>query len=307
MNAPKNHHFIPKVYLKEFANYKKELFQLSKSYSKISIKSISNICYRPNYFKLSSLDSIYQKEVQDVNHIELNAFKRQENLHSKLLKKVTRAALNSIEVSRNEAEYFLEILMTFKRRGPIYRKELIEGYKSYIQSDKFRKLAEQTFPLSREQDDIDPEAYFTEFVSDQTTSEDKQSDMYLKIFIDEEDTIMKDVAKLLMQFKLFMFHAPLGYQFITSDNPGFTQLMNNQLLSFGAYKEPFYFFYPLTPTCCLYIDHLKHDNTHSSIKTIHIQHITKDSVNLINANTYQTAMEKVFAYNSDTLLRIMNL
>jgi hypothetical protein len=197
--------------------------------------------------------------------------------------------------------------MTFKRRGPIYRKELIEGYKSYIQSDKFRKLVEQTFPLSRELDGIDPEAYFTDFVNEQTASEDKQSDMYLKIFIDEEDTIMKDVAKLLMKFKLFMFHAPLGYQFITSDNPGFTQLTNNQLLSFGAYKEPFYFFYPLTPTCCLYIDHLNHDNTQLSTKTIHIQHITKESVDLINANTYQTAMEKVFAYTSDTLLRIMHL
>lgn len=38
MNTPQNHHFIPKVYLKEFANRKKELFQLSKGYSKTSIK-----------------------------------------------------------------------------------------------------------------------------------------------------------------------------------------------------------------------------------------------------------------------------
>jgi len=206
MNAPKKHHFIPKVYLKEFANSKTELFQLSKDYSKISIKSISKICYKPYYFKLSSLDSVYQRDVKNVNHIELNAFKRQENLYSKLLKKLTHAALNSVVVSRHEAEYFIEILMTFKRRGPIYRKEIIEGYKNYIQSDKFRRLVEQTFPLSRELDDIDPEAYFTDFVNEQTASEDKQSDMYLKIFIDEEDTVMKDVAKLLMKFKLFMFH-----------------------------------------------------------------------------------------------------
>lgn len=184
MNAPKNHHYITKVYLKEFANYKKELFQLSKGYPKLSIKSISKICYKPNYFKLSSLDDVYQKEVKSVHHIELNAFKKQENSYAKLLKKVTHSALNSIVVSRNEAEYFIEILMTFKRRSPIYRKEIIEGHKDYIQSDQFRKLVEQVFPLSRELDDVDPEAYFTNFVKEQITSEAKQSDAYLKIFID---------------------------------------------------------------------------------------------------------------------------
>ncbi len=125
MSTPKNHHFIPKVYLKEFANYQQHLYQLYKSHKNISIKSTSQICYKPNYFKLSSLEEHFPKNVNDLYHIEKTTFAKHENAYSKLVKKITHPSLSYITISKYEVEYFLEILLTFKRRGPIYRQEII--------------------------------------------------------------------------------------------------------------------------------------------------------------------------------------
>lgn len=301
MSTPKNHHFIPKIYLKAFANHQQQLFQLVKGHPNISPKTISQICYHLDYFKLSSLNGDLLDKINDLNHIEKNTFSIQENGYAKLLKKLTHPASNYFFVDRMDVEKFLETLITFKRRGPLYREEMIKWQKDYVNSEQFKRLVETGLKAVEGSEEFDLQELFENFVQDQTTNPETQSDMYLKGFLDKDNTTAKDVTKLLMNFKIFIFHAPFGSQFLTSDNPGFTQLMNNQLLSFGGYKLPFRFFYPLTPKQCLYIDHIEHDDHYSSSKVIYIQQLSTDSVDLINQNTCKIAMNKIFSYNREIL------
>lgn len=302
MSSPKDHHFVPKVYLKEFSNSHKQLFQILKGYSNISVKSIGQVCYKPYYFRLNSNDRFFLHKIEDQNYIEKNVFKKQENSYQKLLKKITFPSLSSLLLNKSEVILFLETLITIKKRNPTYREQIIKELKEYIISDHFKKQAEIGIELSKKVGEIEPEKYFERFIEEATTSKEKQSDFYLDTFLDEENNTTKIVTQILLRYKLFIYHAPIGSEFITSDNPGFTMLPNGELLSFGGFGLPFTFAFPLTPKCCLYINYLNFEQDNYSLKkSIHIIHTNKNFVDTVNEGTYKIAIEKIFSYSQNTL------
>ncbi len=303
MSNPKDHHFVPKVYLKEFSNSQKQIFQVIKEYSNISIKSIGQVCYKPYYFKLHSSDNLLLRKIKDQNHIEKNVFKEQENLYPKLLKKITFPSLSSLLLNKSEVLFFLEILITIKRRNPTYREQIIQDFKKHVTSEEFKKNVEIGIEISKRIDKIDPVEYFENYIKEATTNKDKQSDIYLQRFVDNENQTTNNVAQILLRYKLYMYHAPFGSEFITSDNPCFTVLPDGQLLSFGGFGLPFTFIFPLTPKCCLYISQLRFEEDNFRLtKDIHIIHTDKHFVDTVNEGTYKLAIEKVFSYSKNTLL-----
>ena len=307
MNNPKNHHFVPEVYLKEFSNSLKQLFQLKKDYKKMSIKSVGQVCYELNYFKVNSKDNLLLHKLKDQYHIEKNVFKKQENTYPKLLKKVTFPTLSFLSIQKSDALFFLEFLITIKRRNPFYRKHIIKHYKEYVASDRFKKDVEIGIDISKKIDKIDPLEYLKNYIEEVTISKDKQSDMYLQGFLDENNRTAKKAAEILLRYKLFIYHAPFESEFITSDNPGFSILPDNQLLSFGGFGETFKFIFPLTPKCCLFIASKEVDPNNLLLsKNIQIIHTTMDVVIAINDCTYQLALKKVFSYSSKTLTQFEN-
>lgn len=302
MSIPKDHHFVPKVYLKEFANSQKQLYQLIKGNTNISIKSIGQICYKPHYFKFHLSDSLILQKIKDPNYIEKNVFKKQENLYPKLVKKITFPYLSSHSLLKSETFFFLETLITIKRRNPTYREQIIEFFKKHVTSEQFKKQAELGFEISRLVDKIDPEIYFENYIKEATTNKDKQSDFYLESFIDKQNKATETAAELLFRFKIYIYHAPWGSEFITSDNPGFTVFPDGNLSSFGGFGVPFTFIFPLTPKCCLYITHQQIDgNFFNLTKDIYVAYADKNFIDTVNEGTYKLAVEKMFSYSKHTL------
>lgn len=307
MNNPKNHHFVPEVYLKEFANSGKQFFQLKKDYKTISPRSVGQVCYQPYYFKVNSKDNLLLHKLEDQYHIEKNVFKKQENAYPKLLKKVKFSALSFVPLKKSDVIFFLEILITIKRRNPIYRKQIIDQYKEYVASDRFKKDIEIGIEISKKIDKIDPIEYLKNYIEEVAINKDKQSDMYLQGFLDKDNKTDKNAAETLLQYKLFIYQAPFGSEFITSDNPGFTLLPDNQLLSFGGFGETFKFIFPLTPKCCLFITSKAVDPNYLLLsKDLQIIHTDTDVVNAINDCTYRLALEKVFSYSKKPLAQFEN-
>ncbi len=305
MSTPKDHHYLPKVYLKEFSNSQKQLFQIIKGQKTISLKSIGQVCYEPDYFKFSSKENLLLHNIDDVYHIEKNAFKKQENSYSNHLKKITFPSLTSVEVKKSELLSFLETLITIKRRNPTYRKEIIKSYKEYITSEQFKKDAELGIEISKRIDKIDPVEYLENYINEAITDKSKQSDFYLQGFLDKENRITAHVAETLIQFKTYIYHAPLGCDFITSDNPGFTMMPNGQLYSFGGFATPFTFIFPLTPKCCLFISHQFMDKDHLNLnKKIHVIHTDANFVNTVNDATCQLAIKRIFSYRKEALSKL---
>lgn len=307
MNNPRNHHFIPQVYLKEFSNSEKKLFQLKKGYKKISNKSVAQICYEADYFKVNSKDILSFHKLEDQYHIEKNIFKKQENAYPKLLRKITFPSLESFLLKKSDVLFFLEILITIKRRNPIYRNQIINLYKKHVASEQFKKDLEIVIDISKRVDNIDSVEYLKKYVEEAETNSVKQSDMYLQGFLDESNKTAKNAAEILLQYKLFIYHAPYGFEFLTSDNPGFTLSHENQLLSFGGFRGTFKFIFPLTPKCCLLISSKEIDPKYLLL-TKEIQTIYTDvnTVNAINRNTYIIALKKVFSYTKNSLIQFEN-
>lgn len=302
MSDPIKHHYVPKAYLKEFSNSQKNLFQKIKGDEIVSIKSIGQVCYKLNYFQLHLADSLFLEKLKDQYHIEKNVFKKQENQYPKLVRKFTHPSLRAFATSKSDALFFLEILLTIKRRNPKYRDKIIEDYKNYTSSEEFRKLAETQFETSREVDNIDPVAYFEYFVSESKTNLGKQQNIYLHGFVNGENKIVKKAAELLMRYQLYIYHAPFGKEFITSDNPGFTLLPDGTLYSFGGYAMPFTFLFPLTPKCCLSITYNRPETDFYSLtKEIYVINADNQFVDTVNEGTYNIANQKVFSYSSGTL------
>ena len=302
MSEPKNHHYVPKVYLKEFSNSFKQFFQKIKKHGNITIKSISQVCYEEYYFKLHKEDNLFLTKFKDHNYIEKNVFKKQENQYPKLLKKITFPSLSLISISKLDASAFLETLITIKRRNPTYRKVIIEDFKKMVTSDKFRAQAEQGFEISRKIDKIDPELFFENYVKESTTNVEKQSDFYLQVFLDQENRTTENTVQLLMKYRIYVYHAPFGIEYITSDNPGYTLMQDGRLFSFGAFGMPFTFIFPLTPKCCLLIKYTHQEEDKFNLnKNIHVVHASKQFVETVNEGTKIIALDKIFAYSKSVL------
>jgi hypothetical protein len=260
------------------------------------------VCYKPYYFKIQQEDNLFVLKFKDKNHIEKNVFKRQENGYPKLLKKLTSSSILIPVLTRSEARLLLEIILTIKRRNPSSRKRLIEDYKQYITSEEFKKRVAPGIEIAKKLDTIDPEIYLENFINDVNTNEDKQGDIYLERFVDEEDNIIPGLAKYLLQYKIFIYHAPAGSEFITSDNPGFTMFPNGNLLSSGGFGHPFTYLFPLTPKCCLYISHqFLESNKLAFTKEIEIKKADQNFVNSVNEGTYKIANERVFSLSKSTI------
>jgi Protein of unknown function (DUF4238) len=304
MSTPKNHHYVPKCYLKEFANSQANFYQILKGKDNIVIKNISQVCYLPNFYKLNPGENLSFTDIKDLNHIEKNYFKKQENIYSKLLKKISYPSIDSLTINKSELLYFLEILMTIKRRNPFYKSFLVNNYIEYLNSKEFQDSTKEIIEISKQIDKIDPTEYLKNYPTMIANNESKQSDAYLQIFLDEENKSAIKAAELVINYKVFILSAPFGSEFLTSDNPGFTiTKFDNNISKFGGFGIPFKFYFPLTPKICLHIDNDYIDDPYVIKKALKFQYINSKIVGQINQQTFISANKKVFSYSKDLLVK----
>jgi len=304
MSNPVDQHYVPKTYLKSFANLQKVIYQVKREYRKISQTTISKICYEPNYFTIRREETKLLNKIADPFHIEKNAFKKQENNYGKILKKITLASLKETQISRTEVRSFLEILITIKRRNPTVRKVLMENYLNYINSMEFKKRIEPGMELARKVDKIDPDEYVQNFLKEINSDSNRLNDTYLLSFLGNEQKVIERVLDTLMQFKLFINHAPPGMQYITSDNPGFT-VVEDIVTNYGGLGQEFLFVFPLTPLCCLIVDASEPEDPYVLHKPVHIRHVGSSSVVLTNKSTASVSREKIFSYSKHVLMQFL--
>lgn len=301
MSIPIDHHFVPKTYLKRFTNSENFFWNLTLNYSTIQYKYPTEVCYKKYYFKLQSQDNWILPKINDPNIIEKLAFEKQENEYEKLLEKIIIVQPNS-GIEKSEALLFLETLVSIKRRNPTYREKVIPIFKEAINSIDFKelKLPEE---ISQRINNIVSVKSYGNYIKDSLNSDEIQNDIYLQSFF---NNLSISTAELLIKYKLFLYRAPYGSEFITSDNPGFTLINDNLLLSFGGFGFPFILIFPITPQYCLYIDNSYPDNNYSCpTKDISIITIDKQKLDRINSYTYKLAIERVFSLSKTTLLDIV--
>jgi hypothetical protein len=300
MSNPINHHYVPQVYLKSFANSEKKVYQLKKSDKIISQRSISQICSEPNYFTIQKEETKLLNQITDPYYIEKHSFKKHENLYGRILKKLTSPSLNLLRLPRTEIMTFIEILVTIKRRNPTVKKMLMQNFLSYVNSEKFVKDMQPGIELSRQIDEIAPEAYLKSYIGNLNNDNSKVQDIYLTRFLGSEKLTVDSVITTLMKFKLYLCYAPPLSQFITSDNPGYL-VVGNEIINYGGLSNDFAFVFPLTPKYSILIEASESDDKFNIDKAIYVRYLNTATVELYNEGTAKVAIDKVFSYSKQAL------
>lgn len=304
MSEPVKHHYVPEVYLKPFADSNKQFFQLRKKFKKIASKSVGQVCYEKNYFKIQRKETLFFYKIEDVLYIERKIFTELENQYPFLLKKVSFPSLQPFTMTWSSVGIFLKTLINIKRRNPSVRQILSENLHQYLNSNEFFTRVSPGLEFANKIDKIDSVEYFENYLKEINTDGSRLSDSYLSGFMEEGRRLQKNIINTLMSCTIFVFHAPAGHQFITSDNPGFV-LNGDIVLNFGGLGGEFAFMFPLTPQCLLVIDKKHPDKSRTLNKIIYPKYINVDLVNRVNEYTMLVANDKVFSFSKTLLENII--
>ncbi|MGJ1485993.1 DUF4238 domain-containing protein [Sphingobacterium multivorum] len=297
---PINHHYVPRVYLKQFANNDSRFYQLCKQYRGISEKHVSQVCYVKDYFKILMEESKLFKGIIDDYYVEKNAFILQENSLPALISLITQERESLFEIDQSQLEILIGTLVTIKRRNPSVRDALTRAVRKEVSQGIFERHFEPYMELAWRIDKVDPMIFINkikeEFINEPLHAED----LYVNSFIEKRSTIVQDVTNVLLASKIHVFHAPRGHVFFTSDNPGFIR-NGNEIVNFEGLGDPFLFVFPITSKACIIIDSRYPSNHFGNQITIIPIEGTVEQINFINSGTCRIANKKIFSSDKDYL------
>ena len=117
-----NSHIVPETYLKHFTDSSNQLWRYkikSKFPSKIKQAFPSQVCYKPNYFRIENKNVLTSLDINDKDYIEKEAFKKYENNYNNILAKITS---HSSCIPASEAPILINTLINIKARNSAIRK-----------------------------------------------------------------------------------------------------------------------------------------------------------------------------------------
>ena len=303
-NSPKKHHYVPECYLKSFVDHKNNFWYVNRKECKIKLTMPSKVCYEEDAYKIRTEDTIINNKLKDYYDIERFAFRIHENNYQKLLNKIKKIQSSIINLDVFEYKLFLEILLTIKRRNPSSRNALISQFSNSYSADE---SAQEFYNYLLE---VEPEIIhkvnlleeIKTYLNNQSRNKNFLYDMYLLAYLNTtEFNVIKNIIEDFFKLKQFVLISDSNKEFITSDNPGFTQI-ENLVYNVGGFGNSYEFYFPLTPKLCFY---LNSNNKNSNIKAKEIMirplSVSSDTVEAINLNSYQMCNKKIFALSKNSL------
>ncbi len=305
LNKPSNQHYVPKNYLKEFTNFQKTFFSYTRGGNKDVPVTPSKVCYSRNYFDIQTEEMKVAYGGLEDAFIEKEAFKFQENNYNKLIKPLLTFSNNPVSVTYSSLKIILETLATIKRRNPSFKEGLTQ---------RMTQLGERDFKEKLEQSFIDNVGFSREKVKEDSFQEminkrwenfisnpERINDLYLSGFLGNK-TIAQEISETLLASQLYVLNAPIGTQFITSDNPGFT-IAGEHVLNFGGLGGTYEFYFPISSRSCILIDSTIPD-FQSFYKQVHHKLISEYEVRRINYYSSNVSMKRIFS-NSKYELQVI--
>lgn len=302
-NQPKKHHFVPVCYLKSFVNSEKSFWRKELKYEKMALATPSQVCYEIDGNRFNMENNIFFNNVEDEYHIEKHAFNSQENNYGRIILKIMGHQTGSQVLDPGEYRLFVNTLITIKRRNPSWRasleKTVSEGNGN---DDLFKQLKQFLFKKSQQfGEEMVSDEKIRELLAARAQNKSLAHDMYLSGYVNPSILkIISDLTDEVYQLTHYILHAPAGFQFITSDNPGFLYY-DNQVVNGTGFGGQYEFFFPLSPTKCLYINTADADESTTSEKTVYHQEVDTEKVRFINEATKSLASKIILARDQQVL------
>lgn len=302
-NLPKRHHYVPKCYLNLFTNSQKKFWKMRKDNLNILETSPSQVCYENELNKFRTRQLMDINNIEDEYFIEKKSFAVQENNYSKAVIPLTKFSNDQIVVDKIKHQIFLETLITIKRRNPDSKRKIIQSFQESYQTGNGIQLFINYLVDEFGIQNITPkfEEFIKKYLDTESHNDNRLHDMYLSAFLNKVDyTTIDNLTQLFYRLKQYILHVPIGKEFITSDNPGFT-LIGNTTLSLGGFGGEFEFLFPLSPNSCLYLNSNYIESKSSIEKIIYPVMINSTRVEQINNITKSLCIKNIFSYNRKTL------
>ncbi len=303
--ATKNdHHYVPQVYLKRFSfdnhgnlyTYKVNPF---KQYNMVRSQNKSAICYKKDLYKFRNQFNIGFIDYNKPNIIEESCFQYENDTLSKLF--------DQLEFSKflytSQLDNFLKILISIKNRNPF----VMNLSKKVDYQASVNRTIDQLIPSINGsnipqdiKDNIIPGLY--QVMNAVMAEENFENDLYRRFLLDKERNHEKKIPilDLFRKSRIDILRTTVDCPFITSDNPGFTVDLNNNVYNLDLYHVT-QFFFPLSPFTMLHIDlTLKEDD--SMIKRhFTIRNVSSKEVLWLNTCTIQNCNEMIVSNSEDNL------
>ncbi|BAV08642.1 Protein of unknown function [Filimonas lacunae] len=303
---PKNHHYVPKVYLKRFADENSDFFQLCKKYKSISTRHISQVCYEREYFKIQREETKATQNIQDEHYIEKNSFVSQENSLPTLVDLVSQQQSTAFWIPKHQLEALIGTLITIKQRNPTHRQLVTSLMKSKVAAGELEKRITPYLDLVEKMDKKGPWTSIDTIKEQFKNEPSKAEDIYTQTFLEKNPKLVQRVTQTLLQSAVQIYHAPAGHEFFTSDNPGFIA-SGDIIFNFSGLGGPFTFAFPLSSSACLIISSDNPSTTLQHHVTIYPRECTSTQVDMINQATKVIAQHKIFAKSRNYIQRFKSL
>lgn len=314
-NSPAKQHFVPKVYLKNFAcNQNGEIYRLKiksiDGFNKIRTTNISSICYKIDFYTIETTDLLTRRNLNDNYVLEKKGFEYENEGFKKKLDKAVKG--NSFTTS--EAYDFLSYLINIKDRNPRTR-ELIS--QKWLKEDLNNRLnnAESllafnsvgcTYAYDESKEFLvwlRVEAL--KFIEDEKNFSDIHRDALLDSYLGREDKHKINTIKKLLRHQFIVYKTTSDYPFVMSDNPIFAMKFPNQIEHI-EYDSFDFLGFPLNSESMLVLRRDKVDAYDLIFKPIICVNAEKEFVDKVNEAAIINCIEYIFSNRKDMLERLKN-
>ena len=165
---------------------------------------------------------------------------------------------------------------------------------NYVQHFKSFLISE----IGEENLSVGVDEYIKKYLDTEARDPNRLHDMYLSAYVNKaEYTTIATLTNDFYALKQYILHAPIGAQFITSDNPGFT-IVGDKILSLGGFGDTYTFVFPISPSACLYLKSTDKEDKSNLEKLIYPLIIKNEEVEEINGFTKQISTKDIFVLNN---------
>lgn len=243
LNEIQKQHFVPEIYLKQFADEFGYFYQVnianSIRFNKKSLRRINTgqVCYDPNFYRLSEDELKIHKEVISPNFLELYGFsyERQLNTHFNIFKS------KQSHIYRRELLFFIKAYLSIKQRNKYIRDKFLgdEVLMAKIVDKAWLSTLENPFISDIVSRNIfDHQTFFNRFKStylnDNLRQDRTHKSMLLSTTLGLNDQYA-DAVNRLMCYEFTVLEANEEDFFLVTDNPGYTlKKVNSEFWPFNT-------------------------------------------------------------------------
>lgn len=312
---PTQHHYVPKVYLKNFAcdnNGNIYRLDIKSPFGNVSPKlsHINRVCKEDDFYKIETKELLNRYNLQDPYFIEKKAFDYENSFLNRIFEKLTKKRV----VSNRDAKRLMKTIFSIKRRNKSFKEayhnsEIVKvvtekniqdlKLKAELSKDKFLDSGVDIIQIA---DRV--EGWMNELMS----KKEYITDMYREGFIMDlsGEGREKDFIERLATLKFFVFQTTIDYPFITSDNPGCTVTPNEKIVNTG-FSDWSVFSFPINPQLLFLVINGQRDEHDVIMKKIHYRHANRQFVDMANKAVVSNCNETLLSHSKEVLNKISNL